>query len=66
MERRSIFKIKFDSFKPPRSVFSRLKTPLTLIQFFVVSVTWNHFALSCCGKWEWYYRGLSVRSPNTE
>ena len=47
MERRSSYKIKLESFKLPRSVFSRLKISMILKEFLVVFflqvavVSWN-------------------------
>ena len=41
MERRSSYKIKLESFKLPRSVFSRLEIFMVLMEFFVVSFKWN-------------------------
>ena len=41
MERRSSYKIKLESFKLPRSVFSRLE--ISMVELFVVSFKWNLF-----------------------
>ena len=38
MERQSSYKIKLESFKFPRSVFSRQEISMVLIEFLVVSV----------------------------
>ena len=36
MERRSFFKMKLESFKSPRSMFSKLQISMVLIELFVV------------------------------
>ena len=67
MERRSSYKIKLESFKLARLVFSRLEKFTVLMEFFMVSFKWNlFFELPWYYKWEWYYSSLSGRSPNTE
>ena len=43
MERQSFYKIKLDSFKLPRAVFSRLQISMVLMEFFVISFKWNLF-----------------------
>ena len=56
MEKPPSHNIKLESFKLPRSLFSRLEVPMVLMEFFV----------SDRGKWEWYYSSPSERPPNTE
>ena len=51
VERGSFFKIKLESFKLPRSVFSKLEISMVLIELFVVFLN-GIFSLSCRGKWE--------------
>ena len=69
-ERQSSFKIKLQSFKLPRSVFSILEISMILIELFVVSFKWNLFFEL---PWEIgmlttvvVFGSLSGGSPNTE
>ena len=41
MKRQSFYKINLESFKLPRSVFSKLEISMVLMDFFVVSFKWN-------------------------
>ena len=59
------YKIKLESLKLPRSVFSRLEIFMVLMNFSWYLLN-GIFSLCCRGKWEWYYSSLSGRSPNTE
>ena len=52
MERRSFFKVKIESFKLTRSVFSSLEISMVLIELFVV-LSNGIFTLNYGSKWEW-------------
>ena len=47
-----ILLIKLESFKLPRSVFSRLKISMVLMEVFVVSCKWNFFLGIFSSSWQ--------------
>ena len=62
MERQSSYKIKFESFKLPRSIFSRLEISMFLMGFFCGTFEMEYF------RWVAVVSGdgsLSGMSPNT-
>ena len=50
MEKRSSYKIKLESFKLPRSLFSRLEIFMVLMELLVVSFKWKFFF-----ELQWYF-----------